>query len=262
MRQAGAVTTADAVRRRLGLGRLLPLGDPGAGAWLTEQSAETVLRHAADGLPGVEPGRLRLALADPESVAAPAVPPPPSALPPGPLRIDADFAAVGPRPLPELASALRETLFTAAADRLGLVVTEVDLRVTELLDAPAGVPGAPPQAAGTAGAGGTAGASGSTAGGTAGEADRARPDTAGPAAARPAETADPVAVAAAGAPGVAGLTAVLGAPVHRAADHVRVEVAVAHGHRPPEVVRAVREAVSAALADGRPVSVLVTAVEI
>ncbi|MFI6283860.1 hypothetical protein ACIBCM_03710 [Streptomyces sp. NPDC051018] len=236
------MTTADEVRRRLGPGRLLPLGGPGEGAWLTEQAADGVLRHAADGLDGVAPGRLRLALADPQSAPSPAVPAPPSALPPGELRIDAEFAATALRPLPALASALRDTLFTAAADTLGLVVTEVDLRVTELLDPLAGVPG-------------------STAPGEPpGEPDRAWPVASGTAGVRPADPADPLAVAAAGAAGVAGLTAVLGVPVHRAADHVRVEVAVAHGHRPPEVVRAVREAVSAALGDGRPVSVLVTAV--
>ncbi|TQK43694.1 hypothetical protein FBY35_5167 [Streptomyces sp. SLBN-118] len=220
------MTTADAVRRRLGLGRLLPLGEAADGAWLAEQAAETVLRSVATGVPGVAPGRLRLALVDPDAAGPPAVPPPPSALPPGPLRIEADFAAVAWEPLPVAASVLRASLFTAAENLLDLRVSEVDLLVTDVLDAgPEIAQGAPP------------------------------PEV------QPAAPKGPVGWAASGAPGVAHLTATLGTAVHFAPDHVRVEVATASGHRPLEVVRAVREAVTAALADGRPVSVLVTAVE-
>ncbi|MET7620575.1 hypothetical protein [Streptomyces sp. NPDC005408] len=219
------MTTADAVRRRLGLGRLLPLGGAADGAWLAEQAADVVLRRVAAEVPGVAPGRLRLALADPEAAARPAVPPPPSALPPGPLRIEADFAAVAWEPLPATASELRAALFTAAAQLLDLRVAEVDLRVTDVLDAaPETLDDAPPPGV------------------------------------RAADPKDPAGTAASGAAGVAHLTATLGAAVHLAPDHVRVEVATASGHHPLEVVRAVREAVTAALADGRPVSVLVTAV--
>jgi hypothetical protein len=216
------MTTADAVRRRLGLGRLLPLGGATDGAWLTEQAADTVLRRAAAEVSGVALGRLRLALTDPDAAAAPAVPAPPSALPPGPLRIEADFAASARAPLPAAAAALRAALFTAA-ELLDLGVTEVDLRVTELLD------GAPEERAPTP------------------------PPEVG--AATPTDAAGR---AAAGAAGVAHLTAALGAAVHLAPDHVRVELATASGHRPLEVVRAVREAVTSTLADGRPVAVLVT----
>ncbi|WSQ98380.1 hypothetical protein OG735_09990 [Streptomyces sp. NBC_01210] len=219
------MTTADAVRRRLGLGRLLPLGGAADGAWLTEQAADTVLRRAAAGVRGVALGRLRLGLADPDSTARPAVPAPPSALPPGPLRIEADFAASAVEPLPAAAAALRAALFTAAVDLLGLEVSEVDLRVTELLD---GAPEAPAPAP--------------------------------PPGVRAVTASDPAGTAASGAPGVAHLTAALGAAVHLAPDHVRVEVATASGYHPLDVVRAVREAVTAALADGRPVAVLVTSV--
>ncbi|MFI1399662.1 hypothetical protein [Streptomyces sp. NPDC020681] len=219
------MTTADAVRRRLGLGRLLPLGGAADGAWLAEQAADAVLRHASAEVPGVELGRLRLGLVDPETADAPAVPPPPSALFPGPLRVDAEFAAAALQPLPALASALREALFTAAVDVLDLAVTEVDLRVTALLD------DAPESATAT-----------------------------GPPEVRAVPATDPAGTAAAVARGVACLTATLGTPVHSAADHVRVEVATAAGHRPLDVALAVREAVSKALADGRPVSVLITAV--
>ncbi|WP_405994208.1 nucleopolyhedrovirus P10 family protein [Streptomyces sp. NBC_00986] len=130
--------TADAwtraVRHQLRLGRLLPLGDRRDGAWIAERAAEAVLRGAAEQVRGVRLGALRIALAVPEDAHEPAVPPPPGALPPGPLRITADFAAVATEPLPTAASRLRTALATAAAERLGLVVDEVDLQVTVLLD--------------------------------------------------------------------------------------------------------------------------------
>jgi hypothetical protein len=221
------MTTADAVRRRLGLGRLLPLGGAADGAWLAERAAEAVLRRSAAEVPGVAPGRLRLALVDPDAAAAPAVPAPPSALPPGPLRIEADFAAVARDPLPVTAAALRTALFTAAVGLLDLEVAEVDLRVTELLDAaPETLAPAPPTEV------------------------------------RAAAPTDPAGTAASRVPGVAHLTATLGTAVHLAPDHVRIEVATASGHRPLDVVRAVREAVTTALADGRPVAVLVSSVSV
>ncbi|MET7571618.1 nucleopolyhedrovirus P10 family protein [Streptomyces sp. NPDC005492] len=130
--------TADAwtraVRHQVGLGRLLPLGDRRDGAWIAERAAEAVLRGAVRDVRGVRLGGMRIALADPEDVSEPAVPPPPGALPPGPLRITAGFAAVATEPLPVAASRLRAALVTAATERLGLVVAEVDLQVTALLD--------------------------------------------------------------------------------------------------------------------------------
>ncbi|MEH0543514.1 nucleopolyhedrovirus P10 family protein [Streptomyces sp. B21-105] len=124
-----------AVRHRLGLGRLLPLGGPRDGAWLTEAAAEAVLRRAVRDVAGVRLGVLRLGLADPDGPFEPAVPAPPSALPPGPLRVSAECAASASEPLPTTTARLRSTLATAAAQRLGLVVSEIDLRVTELLGA-------------------------------------------------------------------------------------------------------------------------------
>ncbi|MEV6513034.1 nucleopolyhedrovirus P10 family protein [Streptomyces sp. NPDC051642] len=123
-----------AVRHQLRLGRLLPLGDRRDGAWIAERAAVAVLRGAVEQVRGVRLGALRIALADPANAHEPAVPPPPGALPPGPLRITADFAAVATEPLPASASRLRTALATAAAERLGLVVDEVDLQVTVLLD--------------------------------------------------------------------------------------------------------------------------------
>lgn len=239
---------AASVRERLGLGRLLPLGGPADGAWIAEQAAESVLRSSAAG-PGTVLGRLRIGTAavgaapggpegggdEPgeglrggareERTGPP--PAPPSALPPGPLRIEAEFTATADRPLPTSAALLREALLDAASRRLGLDVSEVDLRVTDLLDA-APAPG-----------------------------ERV---TAPRAEFRAARAEGHAGLAAAAVPGVVSLTRVLGAPVHTAADHVRVEVATEDGHRALDVARAVRTAVTDALADRPPVSVLVTAV--
>ncbi|ROQ69930.1 hypothetical protein EDD93_4433 [Streptomyces sp. 840.1] len=212
-----------AVRQRLGLGRLLPLGGPADGAWISERAAVAVLRRAVRG-PGPVLGELRIAVADPGAAPVPQVPSPPSALPPGPLRIEATMAATADQPLPAAAAALRAALLAAASRRLGLVVGEVDLQVTELLDT---------------------------------EPERAEPEPAGVRAAKPEGTAG---LAAAGVAGVSTLTRVLGAAVHTGADHVRVELATDDGHRALDVALAVRAAVTEAVDGHPPVAVLVTAV--
>lgn len=212
-----------AVRQRLGLGRLLPLGGPADGAWISERAAVGVLRRAVAG-PGPVIMELRIAVADAESAPAPQVPPPPSALPPGPLRIEATVAATAHQPLPAAAAALRSALLTAAARRLGLVVDEVDVRVAKLLDT---------------------------------EPERAEPP---PAEVRPAEPEGAAGRAAAGVTGVAALTKFLDASVHTDEGHVRVELATEGAHRALDVTRAVRAAVSHAVDGHPPVAVLVTAV--
>ena len=229
-----------AVRHQLGLGRLLPLGDARDGAWIAERAVEAVLRRAAGDAPGVRLEALRVALADPADTGSPAVPAPPSALPPGPLRVTAEFAATASQPLPTTASLLRATLATAATQRLGLTVTEVDLRVTGLLDEEAEPPGPaaplpePPRAA------------------RAGGDDEGR-----------------VAAAALKVPGVLRLTGALGHPVHieelpgDAAlphRHVRLELAVREDHRARDVARQVRTAVRTTLSDHPTVAVLVSGI--
>ncbi|WP_393056608.1 hypothetical protein [Streptomyces sp. LN549] len=214
-----------AVRQRLGLGRLLPLGGPADGAWISERAAVAVLRRAVGG-PGPGPVilALRISVADAEAAPAPQVPPPPSALPPGPLRIEATVAATAYQPIPAAAAALRSALLTAAARRLGLVVDDVDVQVAELLDT------AP---------------------------ERAEPP---PVEVRPADPENAAGRAAAGVTGVATLTRVLGTSVHTGPDHVRVELATHGGHRALDVARAVRAAVTQAVDGHPPVAVLVTAV--
>ncbi|WKE72395.1 nucleopolyhedrovirus P10 family protein [Streptomyces sp. WP-1] len=227
------------VRHHTGLGRLLPLGEPEDGAWIAENAAGAVLRRAvADGLPGVRLGALRIGLADPQDVAEPVVPAPPSALGPGALRVTADLTATSAEPLPATAERLRDLLATAAGERLGLVVAEVDLRITDLLE-PDGhlVEVRPP------------------------EPPEAREETA-LSALRAAEAA--VAV-----PGVVRLTGPgravrieertdgTAALAHR---HVRVDLATDATHRTVEVARRVRAAVREALEDRPTVAVLVTSV--
>ncbi|MFI9718947.1 hypothetical protein ACIHFE_04715 [Streptomyces sp. NPDC052396] len=129
-----ADSLAAAVRRQLALGRLLPLGGAADGAWITEAAAADALRRAAASVPGVRLGALRLSPARPGGTHAPVVPPPPSALPPGRLRIEAELTASGDQPLRPAAERLRVRLLAAAREGLGLAVEAVDLRVTGLLD--------------------------------------------------------------------------------------------------------------------------------
>ncbi|MGW7369741.1 hypothetical protein ACWGI8_41555, partial [Streptomyces sp. NPDC054841] len=206
---------AGAVRARLGLGRLLPLGGAADGAWLAERAADTVLHAVAQEVRGVVPGRLRIALADPAAAGTPAVPPPPGALPPGPLRIEAEFAAAGDEPLPALAERLRAALLTASVERLDLAVTEIDLRVTELLDT-APEPSATPRPSGVSPVS-PQGEVGSTAA---------------------ASPQGEVGSTAAAVRGVAHLTDTLGVPVRIEESYVRVECATAPGHRPLAVALA------------------------
>ncbi|MFE3162394.1 nucleopolyhedrovirus P10 family protein [Streptomyces sp. NPDC059224] len=222
----------EAVRHPLGLGRLLPLGGPPDGAWVTEAVADAVLRRAAAEVVGVRLGAVRIAPADPEDVSEPAVPAPPGAVPPGPLRLAAEFAATAAEPLPVTAGRLRRALAAAATAGLGLAVTEVDLRVTDLLTR----------------------------------------DRAEPAALRPPrppsvrEGTDPdgarVTAAALAVPGVARVTGALSREVHVEGAlprrHVRVEVALSEGPGAVPVARKVRAAVGAALGDHPTVAVLVT----
>ncbi|MFZ4155240.1 hypothetical protein [Streptomyces pseudogriseolus] len=266
------------VRQQVGLGRFLPLGGRHDGAWIAERAAGAVLRRAAErDVPEVRMDGIRIGLADPDAAAEPAVPAPPSALPPGPLRLTAEFAATAAWPLPETVSRLRAALAVTATERIGLEVTEVDLRVTDLLDTEpaaerAGADGTtepadgttePPRAAATAGASVTPGAAqeaGDVAAGAAGVSDTSEDG---------GSEADRVAGVVLEVPGVSRLTGVWGRPVRlgerapAAGDalprrHARVDLAVAAGFRPLEVARAVRAAVAAVGPDRPTVAVLVT----
>ncbi|MEV5222047.1 hypothetical protein AB0K71_18225 [Streptomyces syringium] len=249
-----------AVRQQLGLGRLLPLGGAADGAWITEHAAVGALRRAASAaLPGARLGTVRLGLADPATAVPAAVPAPPSALPAGPLRLTADFAATVDEPLPAVAGRLRAALWSAGAETLGLDLDAVDLRATALLDGPEAVGSTEamtaPERQADAESGAEAGTESGAEAGTEDDGSAARVVRA--------------------VPGVARLAPVLGGPAHavRTRDrtdeepgrHTQVQIAVTEGRCALDVTAAVREAVAVATADGAPgpvtVAVVVTAVD-
>lgn len=237
---------AQAVRAQLDIGRVLPLGGPADGSWITERAAAGVLLRAAGTPAGVRPGALRLSVADPGRAPEPAVPAPPSALPPGPLRIEADFAATGDRPLTTVADQVRAALLEASVRELGLVVGVVDLRVSGLLDgASAEEAAGPPETPAVPAEGPSAapvkeGRGGATQDGAAG-----------------------IAAIVLGVDGVAGLAPVLGPsrPVALDGGHALIQLATAPGHRALDVAAAVRRTVASAPPAVSTVAVLVTAVE-
>jgi hypothetical protein len=196
-----------AVRNQVGLGRVLPLGGPEEGIWVTEHAAALFLRRAASSSAvggGLRLGALRIGLAAATGpVLTAGAPPPPGALPRRPLRVDAAFEASPDRPLPDMADRLRRALSDAAREGIGLDIEAVDLLVTGLLDegtpAPAPVPAPAPAVA------------------------EPTPD-------------GPSVPAAAAVPGVAGLTSRLGG------FGFGVQIAVSAGYRPLNVARAVRAA--------------------
>ena len=158
----------------------------------------------------------------------------------GPLRIEAGFETTMDEPLPVVAERLREALWARARDAFGATVTAVDLRVTGILEdaAEAGHDAAEvPAAAGPA------------------------PCDGGLPAAVPNGPAEAVAVAVRAVPGVAAITArlagmgsgvrVAGPEARPGSRRVQVQIAVAPGHHPVAVARAVALAATAA-ASGAP----------
>ncbi|MDX2850249.1 hypothetical protein [Actinacidiphila glaucinigra] len=227
---------ARAVRRQLGLGRVLPLGGPGDTVWVTERAAAGVLRAAAGAVPGIRLGALRIGTADGpggadgpdgpggsdgsggsggepgDAAGLPAESAPSGALPRRPLRVEAGFEATPERPLPDSAGRLRDALWRAATEDVGLETEAVDLTVTGLLE------------------------------------------EGGARVALPTEPVDPpeggrttttAGRAAAAVPGVAGLTSRLGGQRHPS----QVQIAVDAGHRALDVGRAVAMAVTAVTQD-------------
>ncbi|RBM17031.1 nucleopolyhedrovirus P10 family protein [Streptomyces sp. PT12] len=239
----GADPLSAAVRRQLSLGRLVPLGPPegGVGAWLTERAARPVLRSAAEGVPGVLVERIDITPAADGGAwsgdgGEPAVPPPPSGLPPGPLRIGAGIATGLVRPLPAYADEVRAALAWAADERLGLAVAFVDCEVTGLL----GDGERPPRPDGTAEA--------------AWDADEPVP------ALGPGPAAD-VAVAVLSVPGVRGLSTALGGPASALTvgeGLIRCQLVVDPGRRVRDVALAAGRAAADAAPGAPRVSVLVT----
>lgn len=270
---------AEAVRRQLRLGALLPLGAEDEGAWLAEKAATGVLRAAVGrAVPGVRLDAVRISPADPERQAAgrrteasggepsgqpdgepgrPTVPAPPTALPPGPLLLEADFAAPAHRPLPAVARELRAALLDTAANRLGLHVTTADLRATDLVDA-----SGPESADSTYERNARAHARTADTEDAGGNGGTEEDETARPPAPADCPRGSATGEAVIAVPGVTRLAALLGrgfgglphsdavqvVDTEGGGRHVRVQFAVAEDARVPEVARAVRRAAAKAAA--------------
>ncbi|MBJ6639576.1 Asp23/Gls24 family envelope stress response protein [Streptomyces sp. DHE7-1] len=123
---AGPLTrrVMDLVRLELRPGRPLPLGGPAEDLWIMETVAARTLREAAETVDGVRAGSCRLAPADGPDTGAVA------------LRLD--IHAPAGADLPELAERVRQRVRDTADRHLGMDIAAVDIRVTDLVDAPVG----------------------------------------------------------------------------------------------------------------------------
>ncbi|MFJ4629243.1 MULTISPECIES: Asp23/Gls24 family envelope stress response protein [unclassified Streptomyces] len=107
----------DVVRLELRPGRPLPLGEPAEDLWIMEAVAARALRAAAESVPGVRAGSCRLR----------------DGAEPGTVEVRLDIHAPADAPLPDLAAQVRERVWEAADRELGMGVTAVDIRVTDLV---------------------------------------------------------------------------------------------------------------------------------
>ncbi len=218
-----------AVREQVAAGRLLALGGPEDGVWITERAAARVLRAAGAAVPDARLERLVIRPVDPGALDWGAVrrdrpAAPPGAAPAGPLLVTADFTAGTGRPLPATARALRTALAAAASGVLGLPLAGVDLRAVGLLTEREAADGPGPGADGGAGASGAGPSGGGPSGGGTARADAA----------------------------VRAVPGVREAAVRWTPGGVRAYVVTAAGHRALDVALAVRGALAAgAAADAR-----------
>ncbi|MGW0667946.1 Asp23/Gls24 family envelope stress response protein [Streptomyces sp. NPDC002746] len=112
----------DVVRLELRPGRPLPLGEPAEDLWVMEAVAARTVRAAAETVPGVRAGSCRIVPGAPHSR--------------GPAGIDVRLELHVPLSddLTELADRVRRRVREAVDEGLGLGVTELDIRITDLLD--------------------------------------------------------------------------------------------------------------------------------
>ncbi|WP_338692655.1 Asp23/Gls24 family envelope stress response protein [Streptomyces sp. Q6] len=111
----------DLVRLELRPGRPLPLGEPAEGLWIMEAVAARSIRAAAETVPGVRAGSCRLPASDGD----------------GTVRAHLEIHAPARVPLPDVAALVRERVREAADRELGLALTVVDIRVTDIVPAAA-----------------------------------------------------------------------------------------------------------------------------
>ncbi|SOE07274.1 Asp23/Gls24 family envelope stress response protein [Streptomyces sp. Ag109_G2-15] len=117
----------NAVRAEARLGRLLPLADPDRDLRITESAAATVLREAADTVPGARAATCRFTPAGEGND----------------VRVTMTLAAGLDRPLPERVHQVRRSVLYSAGQDLGLAVTAVDITVVDVLEPPPLGPGLP-----------------------------------------------------------------------------------------------------------------------
>ncbi|MEU3460365.1 hypothetical protein ABZ721_10455 [Streptomyces sp. NPDC006733] len=124
----------DLVRTEVRPGRTLPLGEVADDDWITETAAARVLREAAESVRGVAAGSCRIhpLSATPGSARSFALPG--TRLPREPLRVALEVAAPLSWTIPAVAAAVRERVLTAARERVGLDVAQIDVTVIDLLD--------------------------------------------------------------------------------------------------------------------------------
>ncbi|MEW1828312.1 Asp23/Gls24 family envelope stress response protein [Streptomyces sp. NPDC088196] len=112
----------DVVRLELRPGRPLPLGEPAEDFWIMEAVVARAVRAAAESVPGVRAGSCRLRDGgdggDGDGV-----------------EVRLEIHAPADAPLPELAARVRERVWEAADRELGMDITAVDIRVTDLVPA-------------------------------------------------------------------------------------------------------------------------------
>ncbi|MEV7203600.1 Asp23/Gls24 family envelope stress response protein [Streptomyces griseoluteus] len=113
----------DVVRMELRPGRPVPLGDDDEDLWVMEAVAARTLRAAAETVTGVRAGSCRITPPDTGR---------------GEVTVRLEVHAPLGVPLDEAAEEVRRRVTGAARLRLGLRPSAVDIRIVDLVDAPAG----------------------------------------------------------------------------------------------------------------------------
>ncbi|WP_427166042.1 Asp23/Gls24 family envelope stress response protein [Streptomyces sp. C1-1] len=115
----------DVVRLELRPGKPLPLGEPAEDLWVMEAVAARVLRAAAETVPGVRAGSCRLLDGREDGTRD------------GTVEARLDIHAPADAFLPDVADRVRRCVREAADRELGMTLAAVDIRVIDLVAAPA-----------------------------------------------------------------------------------------------------------------------------
>ncbi|MFE4690396.1 Asp23/Gls24 family envelope stress response protein [Streptomyces sp. NPDC056749] len=113
----------DVVRLELRPGRPLPLGEPEEDLWIVESAAARTVRAAAETVEGVRAGSCRISVERLPEREAPYV------------GVRLEIHAPASAQLQDLAEQVRRRVLGAADTTLGLALDEIDIRITDLLDA-------------------------------------------------------------------------------------------------------------------------------